>query len=260
MTPPISIASSPDILLESGAYRVRLARDARDLDAVLRLRYEVFNLELGEGLEESHATGRDRDPFDAVCHHLLVLDAGGAVIGTYRAQTMEMARASGRGFYTDGIFDLSLLPGSVLEESIEVGRACIARGHRNRRVLFLLWKGLAAYVVATGKPSLFGCCSLTSQDPAEGRRTLRHLRKEGHLHPVLTTRPRPGWECDLSGEDEGMTAEVVLPPLFQIYLRHGGKAVGSPAIDRQFKTIDFLVLLDTRTMPADAHATFFGDR
>ena len=37
-----------------------------------RLRFEVFNLELGEGLAASHATGFDVDPFDEFRDHLIV--------------------------------------------------------------------------------------------------------------------------------------------------------------------------------------------
>jgi putative hemolysin len=62
----------PPRSLEEGAYRVRFARSLGELDEVLRLRFEVFNLELGEGLEASFATGRDQDEFDLTCHHLVV--------------------------------------------------------------------------------------------------------------------------------------------------------------------------------------------
>ncbi|HYP27347.1 MAG TPA: GNAT family N-acetyltransferase [Blastocatellia bacterium] len=72
------------------------------MDAALRLRFEVFNLELGEGLESSFQTGRDSDEFDETCHHLVVYEtARGEVVGTYRMQTSEMARAA-RGLYSAG--------------------------------------------------------------------------------------------------------------------------------------------------------------
>jgi putative hemolysin len=35
-----------------------------------------------------------------------------------------------------------------------------------------------------------------------------------------------------------------VPPLFASYLRIGTKIAGEPALDRQFKTIDFLAILD----------------
>jgi putative hemolysin len=100
----------PEFTLKQGKYRLRFAGGAADVDAALRLRFRVFNLEIGEGLDSSHETGRDQDPFDACCHHLLVEDVStGEVIGTYRMQTREMA-AGARGFYTAGEFDLQGLP------------------------------------------------------------------------------------------------------------------------------------------------------
>ena len=53
-------------------YATRLACSADEVRAAQTLRYQVFNIELNEGLAASHATGLDEDPFDAVCDHLLV--------------------------------------------------------------------------------------------------------------------------------------------------------------------------------------------
>jgi len=52
-------------------YSARLARNAGEVRAAQILRFEVFNLELNEGLSQSHAGGFDEDPFDAVCDHLI---------------------------------------------------------------------------------------------------------------------------------------------------------------------------------------------
>jgi putative hemolysin len=263
--PPGGYPPFPELLpagmIEHGRYRVRFARRADELDSVLRLRYRVFNLELGEGLAASAATGRDEDAFDAACHHLLVEDVpAGTVIGTYRMQTAAMA-AAGRGFYSAGEFDLAALPPEVVASAMEVGRACIAREHRNRQVLFLLWKGLARYLTATGARYLFGCCSLTSQDPAEGLRVMAHLAGRGLLHPGLRVDPLPGLGCaagEAAAAAEADPAAIELPSLFRTYLRYGALVCGPPAIDREFKTIDFLVLLDSEALDRRSRALFFG--
>ena len=225
-------------------YRLRFAQNAEDLDAVLALRYEVFNLELGEGLDASHATGRDRDPFDAQCHHLMVVEqSSGRTVGTYRMQTLEMARA-GNGFYSDTIFDLGRLPEAVLAEAVETGRACIAGGHRNGRVLFLLWQGLAMYLKHCGRRYIFGCSSLTSQDPEAGLAVRDRLARGDQLHPIHQVPPRPGFECEILEPIIRLAPEPDLPQLMQLYLGYGARICGGPAIDREFKTIDFLTLLD----------------
>lgn len=246
----------PAGVIEHGRYRVRFARRPDELDAVLRLRYRVFNLELGEGLATSATTGRDEDAFDAACHHLLVEDLpAGSVIGTYRMQTAAMA-AAGRGFYSAGEFDLSGLPPELIAASMEVGRACIAREHRNRQVLFLLWKGLARYLVATRVRYLFGCCSLTSQDPADGAAMLDHLQAHGYTAPGLPVSPRPGFECLVAPDLR--KRRIGVPPLFATYLRYRARVFSPPAIDRTFKTIDFLVVLDVRDLDAASYELFFG--
>ncbi len=245
------LSSSPALLptgeIEVGGHRLRFARTAQDLDRLLALRFEVFNLELGEGLEESFATGRDTDRFDASCHHMLVEEKGGELIGTYRMQTAAMA-AQGHGFYSAGEYELDALPGSVLDQSVEVGRACIHRNHRKRAVLFLLWKGLARYLVHNRCRYLFGCCSLTSQDQAAGIRLYEQLQAGGKVHPEIDVPPIARTRCEAPADRVAATPDVEVPPLFATYLRYGALVCSRPAIDREFKTIDYLVLMDTAAL------------
>jgi putative hemolysin len=240
----------PEHRATDGKYTCRFARCEQDLRRIQRLRYEVFNLELGEGLEESHRSGLDQDRFDAQCHHLIVdLVSTGEVIGTYRLQTSEMA-ARGYGFYSAQEFRLEDWPRSILESSVEVGRACIHRDHRYRNVLLLLWKGLGAYVVHNRKRFFFGCCSLTSQDAGDAARMAEYLRQEGHMHPDLDLQPQPAYDChegDFSTED---WKHIHVPALFRTYLRYGARICGRPAMDREFRTIDFLALLDLNELDA----------
>ncbi len=259
VTPSELAPGAPTLVLREGNYLIRFAQTGEDLHRALRLRYEVFNLELGEGLDESHITGRDEDRFDAGCHHLIVEDERtGNIIGTYRMQTSEMAKRNG-GFYSDGEYDLSGFPPEVVDEAVEIGRACVAQEHRKQRVLFGLWKGLAAYMMFSGKRYLFGCCSLTSQDPHEGRVVLEKLRQDGLVHPEWHVDPRPEFACEDPDTSPADTSAVKLPTLFGTYLRFGAVVCSPPAIDREFKTIDYLVLMDTATLPARTRATFFGD-
>ena len=52
--------------------------------------------------------------------------------------------------------------------------------------------------------------------------------------------------------------EAHIPKLFRTYLRHGAKVCGHPAIDRQFKTIDYLVIFDVAAMDERRFRMFFG--
>jgi putative hemolysin len=257
-TYPSALEGLPTAELPGGVYRARFARDPADLKAIQRLRFEVFNLELGEGLESSFANGLDQDIYDPGCHHLMVtLRDTGAVVGTYRMQTMAMAEAN-HGLYTAGEFDLSTFPADVLAESVETGRACVAREHRNGRVLTMLWKGLAAYLIWNRKRFLFGCCSLTSQDPHVARQTYDFLRSGSFVHPTLRTSPHAHFVCYPPDFKADPNVAVELPPLFASYLKLGAKITGEPALDRDFKTIDFLALLDIEKLDASTFKTFFG--
>jgi putative hemolysin len=249
---------APDQTFETSHYRVRFAGDRRDLEAVQRLRYGVFNIELREGLDGSHASERDEDAFDSGCHHLMVVSkADDRVIGTYRMQTCDMADA-GRGFYCDTLFDLRDLPADVRRRSVETGRACIAADHRNGRVLSLLWRGLAQYMKHNRMRYLFGCSSLTSQDPQEGLTVYDWLARQGHLHARIRLEPRPGHLCVIDGSIVCPNPPARAPQLLRLYLEYGAKVCGSPAMDRDFKTIDFFTLLDVEQFDPRLRQRFFG--
>ena len=90
-----TVAAARLLVGRQSPYAVRLAGGSPDVQAAQVLRFEVFNLELGEGLAQSLDTGRDSDPFDTVCDHLLVEHRPtDDVVGTYRLQTGGMAAAN----------------------------------------------------------------------------------------------------------------------------------------------------------------------
>jgi putative hemolysin len=256
---PFYVEDLPAEEIAEGRYVARFAHTPEEIDAALRLRFEVFNLELNEGLQSSYLTERDEDEFDQSCHHLIVVEkATNRVVGTYRLRTDEMAKRA-NGFYTETEFDLSSLPAEVLSQSVEIGRACIHREHRNTRVLFLLWKGLALYMTIKNKRYLFGCCSLMSQDCADGRRALRQFKRDGCVHDKLKVMPRPEYACqqtDFHSPDSNEDLEI--PRLFGTYIKIGAKICGEPVIDRQFKTIDFFVVFDKETIAEKYFEMFFA--
>jgi putative hemolysin len=223
-------------------YRVRLADSAAAVRAAQALRFEVFNLELDEGLVQSYDSGLDADPFDAVCDHLIVEDADThAVVGTYRLQTGTRA-ADALGYYSEREFDFA--PFEVMRgQLVELGRACIHRDHRNFAVLNLLWKGIAAYALSRGARYLVGCSSLTSQDEAEGAAAFGVLG--AHLAPCpWRTVPTAGFACAMQPV---APQPPKIPRLLSAYLALGAGICGPPAIDREFRTIDFLTWIDIQS-------------
>jgi len=220
-------------------YRLTLARTPAQLRAAQALRFMVFNLELHEGLAQSFETGLDADRFDACCDHLLVEDAAsGAVVGTYRLQTGARA-AQACGYYSAREFEFAPFE-PLRTRLIELGRACIHAEHRNFAVLNLLWNGIADYAREHGARWLIGCSSLTSQDAAVGAAAWQRLAL--HLaEPALRTQPQPAFVCPL---DPVTPQPPKIPKLLAAYLALGAEICGPPAIDREFKTIDFLTVVD----------------
>jgi putative hemolysin len=242
------------LVTSSATYATRLARNDDDVRAAQSLRFQVFNLELEEGLEQSYATGFDEDPFDAVCDHLIVEHLPSAtVVGTYRLQTGSNA-AKNLGYYCAQEFDFTAFE-LFRGEMIELGRACVHPQHRNLVVLGLLWKGIADYARQHNARYLCGCSSLTSQDPAVGASAYADLCRKHLATPEWRTQPLPTYECSL----RQLAAEPVkIPKLLRAYLSLGAKICGPPALDRNFKTIDFLTLLDLEAMSELNWRRFFG--
>ncbi|MBS0659381.1 MAG: GNAT family N-acetyltransferase [Verrucomicrobia bacterium] len=241
---PASLAGPAAPALAS-RYRLRLAQAEHELHAIQRLRFEVFNLELNEGLGESFLTGRDEDAFDAVCDHLYVEDLeSGRPVGTYRLQTGSVA-ALRLGYYSAQEFDLR--PFELRRpEIVEIGRACVHAEHRSLGVLNLLWRGLVAYAEGRGGRFLLGCSSIPTVDGSHG--VALHQRLSAYeAAGAWQTQPWPEFACQATMP---FPAEVpALPRLLRGYLNAGAKICGPPALDRAFGVIDFLTVLDLAALP-----------
>ncbi len=240
-------------LATTNLFRVRMAETLPDVIACQRLRYLVFNCELGEGLDSSARTGLDRDRFDFICDHLMVHDAAtGKLAGTYRMQSGYRAKGN-LGYYGEEFFDFSPFE-AMRGEVLELGRACVHEQYRNTNVLHMLWKGIARYAVSCGAQYLIGCSSLSSQDEDAGMAVYESLREKYLVEPSLRTNPVEGHRCNLNSS----RATPPPPPrLFRAYLDISARVCGPPAIDREFKTIDFLTLVDLQKLPDRVRTRFF---
>ena len=173
-----------------GTLEVRLARSKADVRRAQRLRYEVFYNEMSARASlATHMRGRDSDPFDAACDHLLVVDTAPEattardwgrvrqplVVGTYRVQRYEVARRA-LGFYTQSEYDIApLIAARPSYHFMELGRSCVMKSYRNKRTLELLWHGLWTYVREHKVDVMVGCASFEGTDPGEHAMALTFL-------------------------------------------------------------------------------------
>lgn len=232
---------------------VKIAEDQLEIEKALRLRYEVFNQEMGEGLPQSASTGKDRDEYDLFCDHLIVVDHANEnhVVGTYRLLTKTRALKN-IGFYSAQEFDLSNIY-KLDFEIAEVGRSCVHPDYRDGSVITLLWAGIANYIQTHNIRVLMGCGSLHSTDAEEVNMVYAFLRDEGHLvEEHLRVRPlptsvHPGFrEIELVGDRKSITKR--LPPLIKGYMRIGARIGGEPALDREFGTTDLFIYFDAESI------------
>lgn len=248
---------------EPSQFQVRLATSEADLRAAQRLRYQVFVRELGgDGPLVDHAAGIERDEFDAVTDHLLLIDNNRAevgldhVVGAYRLLRSDSAAAFGR-FYCDGEYDLSALRATG-RRLLELGRSCVHADYRGGAAMLLLWNGLADYVLRHKVEILFGVASFHGTDPEALREPLSWLYHH-HLAPAeLRVTSRHAQPMDLMARDQlsRASAMAAMPALIKAYLRLGGFVGEGAFIDRAFNTTDVCLVMDTIAM-SSRHRAFY---
>lgn len=249
----------PEVICESDTLEVRLARTTKDIRRAQRLRYKVFFEEMNATPNAfSRFSRRDVDSFDRICDHLLVIDRQGKrdrlgrrkpkVVGTYRLLRSDIARAHGADFYTSSEFDIAgVLKAHPGAQILELGRSCVAREYRTRRVIDLLWAALWRYVEHHRIDLMLGCASFDGTDCNtldEPLSFLHHFAPapsewRAAAHPWKYS-PMNRLPRDLIDRKSAMKA---LPPLIKGYLRIGATFGNGAVVDREFGTVDVLVLL-----------------
>lgn len=248
--------------------KVRLARDARDLRAAQRLRYQVFVEELGAGGKTvDHASRLERDDFDDVVEHLLLIDetrtAKGLdhVVGAYRLLTSERMARVGR-YYSDDEFDLAplLVSGRQL---MELGRSCVHPDYRGGASMLLIWNGVAEFVIERGIEVMFGAASFHGTNPEVHAQALSFLHHNHLAPPSLRVRAMPPGRLDMALLPPAGLVRVAamegVPALIRGYLRLGGFIGDGAFVDKDFNTIDVCLVVDTAIMSA-RHRAFYTRR
>jgi len=249
-------------------FQLRLATSEADLLAAQRLRYAVFIDELGgDGPLVDHAGRFERDALDPHYDHLVLIDTrrdAGAldhVVGVYRLLPGDRAARIGR-FYTEDEYDLAPLRRSG-RSLLELGRSCVHPAYRGGPAMFLLWSGLADYVLGRGIEVMFGVASFHGTDVDALRLPLAYLHHHHLAPPEARVRARPDQyvSMDLLPPEATDRAAAMrqMPALIKAYLRLGGCVGDGAFIDRTFNTVDVCLLMDTARM-SDKHKGFYTRR
>ncbi|UXU74910.1 MULTISPECIES: GNAT family N-acetyltransferase [unclassified Paracoccus (in: a-proteobacteria)] len=253
---------------ETSYFVTRLATDEADLLSAQRLRYRVFVQELGgDGPLVDHENGLERDEFDGVVDHLVLVDnrrsraALDHVVGVYRLLPGDRAFAFGR-FYCDGEYDLTPLRGCG-RSLLELGRSCMDPEFRGGSGMFLLWNALADYVLSRRIELLFGVASFHGTDVDALAQPLSWLHHHHLAPPELRPRALENafQRMDLIPAEalDRRAAMTGLPALIKAYLRLGGMIGEGAWLDHEFNTTDVFLMLDTQAM-SDKHRRFYETR
>jgi L-ornithine Nalpha-acyltransferase len=236
---------------------VKQATHDYEIEAALRLRFEVFNLEMNEGLRTSYNTGIDWDEYDALCDHVIVLDESkGMVVGAYRMLLGSEAEKH-IGYYSESEFEMSALR-KLKGRKLELGRACVHKDYRGTAALGLMWSGIASHIEAHNIDYVFGCGSIHTINASVISSVYSYLR-EKYLSDVMSRvtplRKVPGFDPH-AAIDKHLVA-LHLPPLLGAYLRLGAQICGEPAFDEQFGVADLFVLLERDKLLSRYRNRFF---
>ena len=247
-------------------FTLRLAKDARDLAAAQRLRYQVFVEELGGGGGMvDHEARLEKDAFDPLFDHLLLIentrDAAALedVVGVYRLLP-GVRLAKGQQFYSEGEYDLTALRTSG-RRLLELGRSCVHPDFRGGAAMYHLWNGLAEYVEQHDIEVMFGTASFHGTDIARLAPALSYLH-HNHLAPeelrvrAIGADAQPMNLTPPAGLDR-RAAMLSTPALIKAYLRLGGFVGDGAFVDSAFNTTDVCLVMDTARMSAK-HRGFYS--
>ena len=254
--------------LETSFFETRLATDETDLLAAQRLRYRVFVEELGgDGPLVDHVHRLERDEFDAVVDHLILVDNRRSrddldhVVGVYRLLPGERAAEFGR-FYCDSEYDLAPLRASG-RSLLELGRSCVDPVFRGSAGLMLLWSAVAEYVLSRDIDILFGVASFHGTDAQRLAQPLSWLHHNHlappNLRPHALADARQSMALIPAEKLDRRAAMLGMPALIKAYLRVGGQVGEDAWIDHEFNTTDVFLLVDTKAM-SQKHRKFYETR
>jgi putative hemolysin len=253
----------PATLGRLGALEVRLARARHDVKRAQKLRYRVF-YKNGTAIADAATllARRDKDAFDKICDHLMVLDHAAKpsirgkqpVVGTYRLLRQDVAQRN-RGFYTEDEFDIAgLLDRHADLRFLELGRSCVLPRYRTKRTVELLWHGIWAYVRQHRLDVMIGCASFEGTDPERLALPLSFLHHYAQAPEAWRARAHSSRRVEMNRMPKAAinpkAALHALPPLIKGYLRLGAYIGDGAVIDHQFGTTDVLIVMPVSAINA----------
>jgi putative hemolysin len=237
---------SIQIFIETSQFILKTAQTNQERYQCFRLRHEVFSKEYGL----NNHLNIDYDEYDDDFSHLIIIDKKTtAVVGTYRFKVQDNSHKS----YTNQEFDLESCP--ILDNGfLELGRACIHKDYRRGiTILPLLWRGILEVLNKSKCELMIGCSSVKTTNVKDALMLKQYFLENNFFEESLWTLPKSHYiipefledthEAKKLTPEENSHAVNLIPPLLKAYLKYGAKINIIPALDLEFKCIDFLTLM-----------------
>lgn len=262
-------------MLTQSVYSVYIApahRIPNTLKEIGRLREETFRA-VGEGTNKAI----DLDVFDIYYQHLFIWDTEArCVVGAYRlGKGEELYEMIGkRGFYLSQLFKMKKPFEAILQNALELGRSWVRVAYQQQPLpLYLLWKGVAAYLQEHPQYRyLIGPVSISNDFSAFSKSMFTVYIQENHFDREMAelVKPRRAFRINHPNVDprtllpdkkslkelEKLIADFEpknarMPVLLRQYLKLNAKIIAFNVDPKFANCLDGLLVLDIKNVPPD---------
>lgn len=261
-------------LLKSKNYEVFFAPSKE----IPNLKFEIGRLreitfrEVGEGTNESI----DLDTFDGYYHHLFLWDnEAKKLVGAYRMGLgKDIYKKYGiEGFYVHTLFKFEPELHSMMENSIEMGRAFIIKEYQQKPMpLFLLWKGIVHITLRYPEYKyLIGGVSISNKFSNFSKSLMIEFMKSHYYDPYIAQyiHPKKEYKVKLKDADKDFVFDATkadlnkfdriidelepgalrMPVLIKKYVKQNARLVGFNVDPKFNNAVDGLMYIRVADIP-----------
>ena len=241
------------------------------LHEIGRLREITFRA-IGEGTNAA----TDLDKYDNYYHHLLLWDrTKNLVVGAYRIGLgKEIFKQHGsNGFYIQTLFKIYATLNTMMQSSIEMGRAFVIKEYQRKPMpLFLLWKGIVHLTLKFSEYDyLIGGVSISNTFSDFTTSLMIEFMRSHYYDPYLAQhiRPKKAYKTTLKDKDKDFVFDLSkgnlqkfdkiideiepgtlrMPVLLKKYIQQNARLLGFNVDPKFNNAVDALMYINVRDIP-----------
>ncbi len=272
----ITTIRESNLLFTQSEFEVLTARASQIPNTLLeigRLREITFRT-----VDEGSNKPRDIDEFDLYYEQLIIWDKdAGQLVGGYRIGRGDFIYSSYgvKGFYIASLFKFDKAFSPFLNQSAELGRAYIVPEYQRKRLpLFLLWRGILAFVLKNPQYKyLIGPLSISKMYSDISKQLIIEFVKKHYYNHELAqlVKPRRAYKVKIKDIDTDILIEnfegqiqkldnfiediepfhLRIPVLMKKYIKQNARIICFNVDPKFSDTLDGLMLLDIAELPPE---------